>query len=171
MNASQRPQSPARTGGNGQPGRLARQDRAHRRALQVTRIFGVFVQARDLDRSLSFYQDVLGLECRWKDDTLAVLRSRGDDARTLVIREIGQRARHGLGEPGVSRIAFRVTAAADLDRAEELLTHRAVHHYRYHDGDIAWLSVRDPDGLHVVLLHGDDAALAAAPPPQLYWYE
>jgi catechol 2,3-dioxygenase-like lactoylglutathione lyase family enzyme len=171
MTASQRPQRPVGQENNGRPGRPARQDRAVGRALHVPRIFGVFVQGRNLDRSLSFYRDVLGLECYWKDDTLALLRSRGDGARTLVIREIGERARHGLGEPGASRIAFRVTDAADLDRAEELLTQHAVHYHRCHDGDAAWLSTRDPDGLRVVLLHADEASLAAAPPPQLYWQE
>jgi hypothetical protein len=46
-----------------------------------------------------------------------------------------------------------------------------VHYHRCHDGDAAWLSTRDPDGLRVVLLHADEASLAAAPPPQLYWQE
>lgn len=40
-------------------------------------IFTAYLQVSDLERSLSFYQDGLGLEVEWNDGTLAVLRSPG----------------------------------------------------------------------------------------------
>ena len=55
----------------------------------MSRIFAAYVQVGDLKRSLSFYRDGLGLEVDWQDDVLAVLRSPGDTAHALVIREVG----------------------------------------------------------------------------------
>ena len=84
-------------------------------ALQVPRISSVCVQVRDLNRSLTFYQDTLGLEAERNDGTLAMLRGHGDSGHTLVLRQIGDHARHGLGEVGVTRLAFRMTDPTDLD--------------------------------------------------------
>ncbi len=41
---------------------------------QPSGLFGVYVQAGDLDRSLSFYRGVLALEVVWSDGALAVLQ-------------------------------------------------------------------------------------------------
>jgi catechol 2,3-dioxygenase-like lactoylglutathione lyase family enzyme len=40
-------------------------------------LFGVYLQVGDLDRSLSFYRDVLGLEVVWNHGALAVLHGHG----------------------------------------------------------------------------------------------
>jgi catechol 2,3-dioxygenase len=140
--------------------------------LHVPRIFSAYLQVRDLDRSLSFYQDILGLDVDHNDGILAILRSRGDSGHTLVLRQIGDHPRHGPGKVGVTRLAFRVTGSADLDRAEELLTR---HQMPYHRGQIAgadYLTTRDPDGLRIVLLQTDQASmLDAAPPAPIYWPE
>src|SRR6516164_8396830 len=70
------------------------------RELYVPRIFSAYVQVRDLDRSLSFYQDTLGLEIECRDGALALLRSGGDSEHTLVIRQIGDHAvRRGGARP------------------------------------------------------------------------
>ena len=42
---------------------------------QPSGLFGVYLQASDLDRSLSFYRDMLALEVVWNDGALAVLHS------------------------------------------------------------------------------------------------
>ena len=71
-------------------------------------IFGVYLQVRDLDRSVSFYQNALGLEVDWNDDKLAVLHGPEETSDTVVIREIGEGAAHHLGEAGVTRLFWRV---------------------------------------------------------------
>ena len=43
---------------------------------QLSGLFGVYLQASDLDRSLSFYRDVPALEVVWNDGALAVLHSQ-----------------------------------------------------------------------------------------------
>lgn len=132
--------------------------------LYVPKIFSVFVQARDLNRSLSLCQDVPGLEAERNDGTLAILPSRGDNGHTLLIREISDGARRVLGEAGLSRVAFRVTDTADLGRAEKVVAQHAVHCRRYRDGGAEYLAIRDPDGLRVVLFHADAASLTPMPP-------
>jgi catechol 2,3-dioxygenase-like lactoylglutathione lyase family enzyme len=103
------------------------------RVLHMSRIFSVHVQVRELDRSLSFYRNALGLQADRNDGTLAMLRGRGDSRHTLVSRRIGDHAAwHSLGEVGVSRLAVRMTGSADLDRAEELLTRHQVPYRRHH---------------------------------------
>ena len=143
------------------------------RELYVPRIFSAYVQVRDLDRSLSFYQDTLGLEIECRDGALALLRSGGDSEHTLVIRQIGDHAvRRGPTEVGVTRLTFRMRDSDDLDRAEEQLSKHQVPHRRQHAVSADYLTTRDPDGLRIVLFRADDASLlAAAPPALLYWPE
>jgi catechol-2,3-dioxygenase len=68
---------------------------------QLSGLFGVYLQVGDLDRSLSFYRDVLTLEVVWNDGALAVLHGHRAPADSLVIREIGKAARHNVGEAGL----------------------------------------------------------------------
>jgi len=85
-------------------------------------MFGVYLQVADLDRSLWLYRDVLALNVDWNDGALAVLHGPVRPGNTVVIREIGEKARHDLGEAGVTRLFWQVSDSADLDRAEVLLT-------------------------------------------------
>lgn len=89
---------------------------------QPSGLFGVYLQASDLDRSLSFYRDVLALEVVWNDGALAVLHDHRAPADSLVIREIGKTVRPTMGEAGVTRLLWRARDPAELDSAEELLT-------------------------------------------------
>ena len=131
--------------------------------------FGVYLQVPDLDRSLAFYRDVLGLEITWNDGALAVLRSHGATSDTVVLRAIGEDSRHELGESGVTRVFWRVGEQADLDAAEKLLERHEVQHQRHRDPDVDGITLRDPDGLHIVLLYVGEGP-PTAPPAWLYWY-
>jgi catechol-2,3-dioxygenase len=137
---------------------------------QMPRIYGVYLQVADLDRSLSFYRDVLALRVDWNDGTLAVLHGPVESADALVIRQIGKKARHRLCEAGVTRVFLRVGDSADLDRAQEFLTREEVRHQRHHDKTADSIGVRDPDGLQIVLLWVNEDVHAEPPPAWLYWY-
>lgn len=132
-------------------------------------IFGVYLQVRDLDQSLTFYQDVLGLKIDWNDGTLAVLRGPYDTGDMLVIRVIGNGARHHTGETGVTRLFWRVSDPVDLDTVEERLTRDSVPYERHADEEIVGITTHDPDGTDIVLLRPDKGPLTGAPPPALYW--
>jgi catechol-2,3-dioxygenase len=133
-------------------------------------IFTAYLQVKDLERSLSFYRDGLGLEVEWNDGTLAVLRNPGAAAHTLVMREVGDGAERGLGGVGVTRIAWEMTQPAELDDAEERLSHHAVHYQRLREADADRIVLRDPDGLTVILFHAVGPTPTGKPPASLYWY-
>jgi catechol 2,3-dioxygenase-like lactoylglutathione lyase family enzyme len=121
-------------------------------------LFGVYLQAGDLDRSLSFYRDVLALH------------DHRAPADSLVIREIGTAARHNMGETGVTRVLWRARDPADLDSAQELLTRQQVPYRRHHDTEVDGITMHDPDGLEIVLLWTGEKVPATGPPAWLYWY-
>ena len=133
-------------------------------------IFTAYLQVSDLERSLSFYRDGLGLEADWNDGTLAVLHSPGTAAHTLVLREVGDGAERRLGEVGVTRLAWQMTNPADLDDAEERLSQHAVRHQRLREADADRIVMRDPDGLSVILFHASEPTPTGKPPTSLYWY-
>jgi len=132
-------------------------------------IFTVYLQVSDLERSLSFYRDGLGLEVEWNDGTLAVFRGPGSAAHTLAMRQVGDGAGRGLGEVGVTRIAWQMTDPAELDDAEERLSRYAVRYQRLREADGDRIVMRDPDGLSVILFHAEPSP-AGKPPASLYWY-
>ena len=133
-------------------------------------IFTAYLQVSDLERSLSFYRDGLGLEAEWNDGTLAVLRSPGTATHTLVLREVGDGAERRLGEVGVTRLAWQMTNPADLDDAEERLSQHAVRYQRLRESDADRIVMRDPDGLSVILFHAGEPTSTGKPPASLYWY-
>ena len=137
---------------------------------QLSGLFGAYLQVSDLHRSLSFYCDVLALAVVWNDGALAVLHGRRAPADSLVIREIGKAARHNMGEAGVTRVLWHAGDPAELDSAEELLTRQLVRYQRHRDAAVDGITMRDPDGLEIVLLWIGEKVPATGPPAWLYWY-
>jgi len=132
-------------------------------------IFGVYIQVSDLDRSLSFYRDILALELDWSDGAIAVMHSRLEPTDALVLRQVGAGARRDLGEPGVTRVFWRAGGSAELDRAEEYLNGLEVPCRRHSEEHVDGITLRDPDGVELVLLCSDQEHYAE-PPSWLYWY-
>jgi len=133
-------------------------------------LFGVYLQVSDLDRSLSFYRDVLALKVVWNDGALAVLHAHRAPANSLVIRQIGKATQPKMGEAGVTRVLWHAGDAADLDSAEELLTRHQVRYQRHRDAEVDGITMHDPDGLEIVLLWFGEKVPATGPPAWLYWY-
>jgi len=133
-------------------------------------IFSMYLQIRDLDRSLSFYRDALGLEVAWNDDMVAVLRGTGETAANLILRAVGRETKPGVGQAGVTRIGWQMTSSAEFDSAEERLKRHGGQYQRTNVGDGGRIVTRDPDGLEVVLFLAKEPSLAGKPPPFIYWY-
>ncbi len=132
-------------------------------------IFGVYIQVRDLNRSLGFYCEVLALDVQWTDGAIAVLHSRVNPADTLVLRNVGESPSRDLGQAGVTRVLWRAKDSAELDRAQENLASLEIPYERHHEEGFDGITLRDPDGVEFVLLtvmpEGE-----GEPPGWLYWY-
>lgn len=140
-------------------------------ALQVTGICSVAVQVRNLDRSLAFYRDVLGLR-------LGTGRagSRSCMARVALPRpssclrwaNVPSTTVAGQACPG--RVAGRHANRSRPGRASAQEPGLPCQRRREDGGDI--VDTRDPDRTHVLLVWLDDAQLAGDRlPPGLYTHE
>jgi glyoxylase I family protein len=114
----------------------------------------VNITVGDLDRSVAFYSDLLGLHVRWKGDIGDGLRGAhvGDDKQYLALFEAATEGRPTLdyARPGVNHVGFLVD---DLDaarrRVEELGA--SLHHEAdYHPGHRIY--VFEPDGTEIELV-------------------
>ena len=109
----------------------------------------MFVQ--DLDRSVSFYQDVLALDVRDRTATAALLVS---SARSqLILRSMGSGAAHPLGGVGVQYVIWTAADEADLDRCERALKELSAYRESRVSGQVRAVEGRDPDDIVVMVLY------------------
>jgi catechol-2,3-dioxygenase len=107
----------------------------------------MFVQ--ELERSVSFYTEVLGLDVADRDATAALLVSAG--GVQLILRAMGSNAPHPLGAVGVQYVVWTTPDQKDLDRIEQALRDRqAFRATRNLDGMTA-IEGRDPDDIVVMV--------------------
>lgn len=126
----------------------------------------------DLDRSLAFYQEVLGLELiqasEGADRRFAFLGAGGRLFLTLWQQSV---AAFDSRQAGLHHLAFQVQTLEDVQAAEARLRARgivprydgAVPHRE--DGDSAALFFTDPDGIRLEIYSPSGAAGLAAPVP------
>jgi catechol 2,3-dioxygenase-like lactoylglutathione lyase family enzyme len=114
-------------------------------------IRSVVISVKDLDRSSTFYQDVMNLSEVNRADQVAVLAGRGHDSVLLYLRRAYRDAVHeGQQALGIRALSCDVGSVAELDRVEQRL--RALGAFRdrqYIDGAKTFEAVRglDPDRL------------------------
>jgi catechol 2,3-dioxygenase-like lactoylglutathione lyase family enzyme len=125
----------------------------------------MFVQ--DLDRSVSFYQDVLALEVQDRTATAALMVS---SARSqLILRSMGSGAAHPLGGVGVQYVIWTAADAADLDRCERALKELSAYRESRVSGQIRAVEGRDPDDIVVMVLYpGPDQVPNQELPVRIY---
>ena len=80
------------------------------------RLSSVVVFVQDLDRSVSFYTDVLALEVADRSPTAALLVSAGGSQ--LILRAMGSNAAHALGSVGVQYVTWTADGKEDLERRD-----------------------------------------------------
>jgi catechol-2,3-dioxygenase len=105
----------------------------------------MFVQ--ELDRSVSFYAELLGLEVADRSQTAALLIS-GTGAQ-LILRAMHTHGAHTPGSVGVQYVVWTAASAEDLNRCEQVLKNRAAHIGRRASGGIELVEGRDPDNIVV----------------------
>jgi catechol-2,3-dioxygenase len=106
---------------------------------------------RNLDRSVSFYTEVLELPVVDRTPTAALL---GDDGGPqLVLRAFGENASHPLGSLGVQYLVWQTESRADLDSRADLLRKRSAYKETYTADDGVAVEGRDPDDLVLMLAY------------------
>ena len=125
----------------------------------------MFVQS--LDRSVSFYQDVLGLEVADRSATAALLVS--DEGAQLVLRALGANAEHALGSVGIQYVIWTAGGDEGVRRAEQALRARSALLGTRASGQVTVVEGRDPDDIVVMIAHpGPDQTLLAGLPAWIY---
>ena len=125
----------------------------------------MFVQ--DLDRSVSFYQEVLRLEVTDRSPTAALLASA--EGTHLILRAMGTGATHALGGVGVQYVIWTAADQEDLDRCERALKGRSAHIDTRKSGPVVAVEGRDPDDIVVMVTYpGPDQEPLHKLPSRIY---
>jgi catechol 2,3-dioxygenase-like lactoylglutathione lyase family enzyme len=117
---------------------------------QGTRIGSVVMFVQDLDRSVSFYQELLALELADRSPTAALLISAS--GTQLILRAMGSGV-HSLGGVGVQYVIWTAPAKDDLERIERVLKQHSAHLDTRTSGDATAVEGRDPDNIAVIVTH------------------
>ncbi len=123
--------------------------------MKGTRLSAAVMFVRNLDKSLSFYRELLGLEIADQSSTAALLVSA--DGWQLVLRAFGENAPHSLGTIGVQYLLWTTASKADLDACEAVLRRLSAYRETRSAGqDVSLVEGRDPDDLVVMLVYAAD---------------
>lgn len=142
-----------RAPGTGDTGRAAPAATARQARLASTVMF-----VRDLDSSVGFYRELLGMEVTVSSNSAALLVSTG--GFQLYLRSMGQNTQHALGGVGVQYVIWTASDLADLHRCERFLKDTSAHvRTRAADG-FTLVEGREPRGAPVVMTYpGPDQAV------------
>jgi catechol-2,3-dioxygenase len=113
------------------------------------RLSAAVVFVRNLDRSLKFYTEVLGLAVIDRSPTAVLLGE--DGGPQLVLRAFGENAAHPLGSLGVQYVIWMTDSRDDLDRRTALLQQRSALKETHSHDDAVLVEGRDPDDLVVMI--------------------
>jgi catechol-2,3-dioxygenase len=125
----------------------------------------MFVQ--QLDRSVSFYQDVLALQVADNSPTAALLISPA--GAQLILRAMGDSAGHPLGAVGLQYVIWTAADQADLVRCERVLRDRSAHRSTRRSGEVTLVEGRDPDDVVLMIAYpGPDVVPMHKLPVRIY---
>lgn len=120
-----------------------------------TRIGHLVLKVRDVQRSVEFYRDVVGLEISdWIDDRMVFMRA-GEDHHDLALLQLPPDA---IDPPpgnytGIEHFSYRVESVDEIMQITEMLLARGVEidrgPGRHGPGENTFIVFRDPDGNNV----------------------
>ena len=125
----------------------------------------VGLNVSDLDRSVSFYREVLGFEVKGSGDGYAFL---GDKSRLVLTLWQQSDGAFSTATPGLHHLSFEVDSLEDVSAAEARV--RSAGAVLHHDGIVAHsegassggIFFEDPDGIRLEIFTGA-GVVAAAP--------
>ncbi len=131
------------------------------------RVDSVVIFVHDLNRSVSFYTDVLALAVTDRSASAALLTSAG--GTQLILRAIGSNAAHPLGSVGVQYVIWTASGKDDLDRCEQALKRRSAYTETRSTEQATAVEGRDPDDIVVMITYpGPDQAPLHELPVRIY---
>jgi catechol 2,3-dioxygenase-like lactoylglutathione lyase family enzyme len=131
------------------------------------RLDSVVMFVHDLDRSVSFYSDVLNLHVADRSATAALLI--GAKRSQLILRAMGRGAEHALGGVGVQYVIWTADDADDLARCEKVLKDRSAWRDSRTTEHVTAVEGRDPDDIMVMITYpGPDQAPLHDLPVRIY---
>ena len=131
------------------------------------RLDSVVMFVHDLNRSVSFYSEVLRLHVADRSATAALLI--GAKRSQLILRAMGRGAEHALGGVGVQYVIWTADDADDLARCEKVLKHRSAWRDSRTTEHVTAVEGRDPDDIVVMITYpGPDQAPLHELPVRIY---
>ncbi len=132
-----------------------------------TRLGSAVMFVQHLDRSVSFYRELLGLAVADQSPTAALLTS--PSGAQLILRAMGGGAAHPLGGVGLQYVTWTADGEAELGRCERVLRERSAYRDTHHGGGVVAVEGHDPDGVVVMITYpGPDQASAHRLPSRIY---
>jgi catechol-2,3-dioxygenase len=113
------------------------------------RLSAAVMFVRNLEKSVRFYTEVLGLAVIDRSPTAVLLGE--DGGPQLVLRAFGENATHSLGSVGVQYLIWMTGSREDLDHRTELLQQRSAYQETHQNGEAVTVEGRDPDDLVVMI--------------------
>ena len=114
----------------------------------------IALKVRDVARSKSFYQDMLGMDVVWEPDPQNVYLSSGWD--NIALHEVPQSFAPGAAEQQLDHLGFVV---ATVERVKELEQEfqtkgvKIIHPFKIHRDGSASFYCADPDGIVIQMLY------------------
>jgi catechol 2,3-dioxygenase-like lactoylglutathione lyase family enzyme len=134
---------------------------------QGARLGSAVMFVQDLDRSVSFYREILGMEVADRSATAALLLSAA--GTQLVLRAMGSSAAHALGSVGVQYVIWTAAGDADLRRCRQVLEQRSAYIDTRTSGGVSVVEGRDPDNIVVMISYpGPDQVPVTELPVRIY---
>lgn len=132
-----------------------------------TRIGSAVMFVQQLDRSISFYQDVLALQVTDQSPTAALLVS--PEGAELILRAMGSSGAHPLGAVGVQYVIWTAAGREDLDRCEQALKERSAYRETRGSDGVVVVEGHDPDDTVVMIAYpGPDERPLRELPTRIY---
>lgn len=131
------------------------------------RLSAAVVFVRSLDKSVTFYRELLGLDVVDRSTTAALLAT--PDGSQLVLRQAGNNAPHPLGSIGVQYLTWGMASRDDLERLTEILRRNSAYRETRTDDGVTMVEGRDPDDVPVMLFYaGDNQPFMHKLPARIY---
>ncbi|HEY2934796.1 MAG TPA: VOC family protein [Acidobacteriota bacterium] len=109
----------------------------------------IAINVSDMEESVAWYRDVLGLERRHRNWEMPVMLCAGSTCVALFRAPQAPKWKHpDAGEAGIRHLAFRA-AREDFQQAQAALSSRGIP-FQFEDHDMAHsIYFQDPDGIQI----------------------